>query len=208
MKRARSDEAKDERRAVLLAAALDEFFERGFTAARMDDIAARAGLSKGALYLYFDSKDALFTSLIEAYAIPNVERMEALAKAAKGVEAISLLMSLAPTLIRETPVPKIIKILIADAPAFPGMATAYRKNVVDRVLGMVAGILRKAKAAGEIDIGDPELTARLVAAPIFMSAVWSVVFEHDPDARVDVEALLALHRRMLFRALDVKQAAA
>ena len=60
MKRARSDEAKDERRAQLLDAALDEFFEKGFSAARMDDIARRAKLSKGTLYLYFDSKKAMF----------------------------------------------------------------------------------------------------------------------------------------------------
>jgi AcrR family transcriptional regulator len=43
-----------------LAAALDEFFEKGFAATRMDDIARRANLSKGALYLYFDSKEAMF----------------------------------------------------------------------------------------------------------------------------------------------------
>ena len=63
--RARTEEAKNQRRQALLAAALDEFFERGFTAARMDDIAARADVSKGALYLYFNSKEALFAALVE-----------------------------------------------------------------------------------------------------------------------------------------------
>ncbi len=208
MRRARSEEAKDERRAGLLAAALDEFFERGFSAARMDDIAARAGLSKGSIYLYFDSKDALFTSLVEAHAIPNIERIEAAVKTTGGVAAINMLLAMAPSLIRETHIPRLIKILIADAPAFPAMVAAYRKNVIERVLGLVAGVLRKAKAAGETDIGDPALTARLVVAPIAMSAIWSVVFEHDGEARVDLEALFALHRRMLFRALDVNQAAA
>ena len=69
MQRARSEAAKDTRRQALLTAALDEFFERGFAAARMDDIARRAGFSKGTLYLYFDSKEALFASLIETFAL-------------------------------------------------------------------------------------------------------------------------------------------
>ena len=82
MKRARTKKAKDERRLALLRAGLDEFFERGFTAARMDDISKRAGLSKGALYLYFSSKEELFKSLVEEYAVPNVERIEAMTRAA------------------------------------------------------------------------------------------------------------------------------
>ncbi len=202
MLRARTDEAKDERRGALLSAALDEFFEKGFSAARMDDIARRAGLSKGALYLYFESKDALFTSLIDDFAIPNVELVEGAMKASGGgLAAIRSLIKLAPGFIRETSVPKIAKILIADAPSFPDIVTAYRKKVVERVLGVIAGALRDAKQKGEIDIGDPALTARLVVAPVFISAIWRVIFEHDPDARIDLEALFSLHEKMLMRAI-------
>ena len=75
MRRARSEDAKDERRQLLLSAALDEFFERGFSAARIEDIAQRASLSKGTVYLYFDSKEALFLALIEDLATPNIEQI-------------------------------------------------------------------------------------------------------------------------------------
>ncbi len=206
--RARTDEAKEARRLAFLTAALDEFFERGFAAARMDDIAARAGFSKGTIYLYFDSKEALFTALVEAYALPNIARFEAAAKnAGGGLSTICAFMKFAPTIIRETPVPKLAKVLIGDAPAFPEMATAYRKQVVDRVLGMVAGSLKQAKDAGEIEIDDPALTARIVVAPIILSAVWRIVFEHDSKARVDLDALFALHEKMLMRALGAGEAA-
>jgi len=209
MRRARTLEAKDERRAALLRAALDEFFERGFSAARMDDIAKRAGLSKGAVYLYFDSKDALFTSLVDEYAVPNIDLIEQAVNASGGgVAAISTLMKMAPHFIRTTPVPRIAKILIADAPAFPETVTAYRKKVVERVLGMMAGMLRDAKERGEIEIGDPALVARLVVAPIIMSAMWFVVFEHDAEARVDLETLFATHEDMLMRAMNVRRGSA
>ncbi len=206
MQRARTVEAKDDRRQVLLSAALHEFFERGFTAARMDDIAKRAGVSKGALYLYFDSKEALFTSLVETFALPNVERIEATARAAGSARnAIRAVMTLAPVLVRESPVPLIAKILIADAPAFPEVVTTYRKTVIERVLGVFGGILKDAHEAGEIEVDDPDLTARLIVAPIMFSAMWRVVFEHDSEAKLDVAALFALHEKMLMRALNIEE---
>ncbi len=208
MQRARTQEAKEERRNALLTAALDEFYERGFTAARMDDIAQRAGLSKGSIYLYFDSKDALFTALVNEFALPNVERLELItSQAESAADAIHLMMTFAPTLVRETVVPKIIKILIADAPAFPNTVTTYRKNVVERGLGLLTNILRHAADRGEFKIADPNLTARILIAPVILSAIWSVLFEHDKDAVVDVKALFALHEKMILTALSSDGAA-
>ncbi|MEO1243087.1 MAG: TetR/AcrR family transcriptional regulator [Pseudomonadota bacterium] len=203
MQRARTQEAKDQRRKALLTAALDEFYDRGFTAARMDDIARRAGLSKGSVYLYFDSKDTLFTELVKEYALPNVERLEAMAgQADSATGAIRMLLGFAPVLVRETVVPKIMKVLIADAPAFPKTVTAYRKNVIERGLGLITATLRKASDNGEFKIANPELTARLVVAPMIFSAIWKIAFEHDADARLDIKALFALHEKMLLTALS------
>ena len=106
MLRARSDEAKDERRQALLGAALDEFFEKGFTATRMDDIARRAKLSKGTLYLYFDSKEAMFRSLIESFALPNLAKIEQITTSAGSLrDALSGLASFVPLLIRHSEMP-------------------------------------------------------------------------------------------------------
>lgn len=203
MVRARTNEAKDERREAFLMAALDEFFERGFAAARMDDIARRVGLSKGTLYLYFDSKEALFIALIETITLPNVGLIEQFAAAApSATEGIHSLMTFVPRLIRETPMPRVAKVLIADSGAFPDVVQRYRRQVVDRVLAAVAGLLERGHAAGELVIDDPALTARLVVAPIIMSAIWRVVFETETKAGIDLNALFALHERMLRRALS------
>lgn len=208
--RARTDEAKDKRRQALLAAALDAFFERGFTATRMDDIAARAGVSKGALYLYFNSKEALFAALVEKYALPNVQRIEAAAGAAPNAkEAIAAFTLLAPRLVRDSAVPKIMKILIADAPAFPEIVNSYRRNLIERALGAIEDILMRAKESGELNIENPQLTARLVIAPMILSAIWHVTFErHDSAAKVDLESLFVLHGKMLLRALTPERQAA
>lgn len=202
MLRARTAAAKDERRQALLNAALDEFFERGFTAARMDDIARRAGLSKGTLYLYFDSKDALFIALIETVAAPNVEKVEQLAASApSAAAALHALTGFMPHVIRETSLPRVVKVLLADAGAFPDVVRRYRSQVIDRVLAAVAKVLERGQLSGELSVDDPRLTARLVVAPVILSAIWRVVFEIDPEAKVDLDALFALHEKMLLRAL-------
>jgi len=203
MQKARTSEAKDERRQAVLNAALDEFFERGFAATRMDDIARRVGLSKGTLYLYFDSKEALFISLLETAAIPNVEMIEKLsATALSAADAIHSLTAFMPHVIRETPMPRVIKVLIADAGAFPDVVRTYRRQVIDRVLAAVAKFLERGHASGELVVDDPQLTARLVVAPVILSAIWRVVFETDPEARIDLDDLFSLHGRMLLRALS------
>jgi AcrR family transcriptional regulator len=206
-RRARTDEAKDERRGALISAALDEFFEKGFAAARLDDIAGRAGVSKGAIYLYFESKEALFQALIESVAMPKVALMEGIAAAyPSGLEALQAIGRAAPVVIRESNLPRLMKVLISDAMTFPEIVRDYRRNVIDRVLGMVAGILERSMKAGEIRRADPKLLARLVVAPIAVSGIWHVIFGADPEADVDLDALFALHVETMTRALSVKEA--
>ena len=166
MQRARTPAAKNQRRQALITAALDEFYECGLSAARMDDIAKRAGLSKGALYLYFDSKEALFKSIIENVSLPGVEHITTkLLASSDPLQAIKSMLALVPSLIRESNIPKVIKVLVAEAPAYPSLVSNYRENVVERVFSVLTGILIKAKSSGQISIGDPSLTARLIVAP-------------------------------------------
>jgi AcrR family transcriptional regulator len=200
--RATTDKAKDERRQAILAAALDEFFERGFKAARMDDIARRAGLSKGALYLYFDTKEALFSALVDAYAVPSVQRIEAIvAGAPSAAAAIHALTAFAPAIIDETPLPRVLKVLIADAGNFPELAAQYRRAVIDRGLAALAGLIEHGGKGGAFEAVDAQLAARLIVAPVLLAAIWKVVFERDGEAPIDLQALFRLHEQLLLRAL-------
>ncbi|MEZ5938544.1 MAG: TetR/AcrR family transcriptional regulator [Hyphomonadaceae bacterium] len=204
IKRARSEEAKDTRRNALLAAALDEFVERGFAAAKIDDIARRAGLSKGALYLYFDSKEALFKGLIETVAMPRVEEIEAAIAGAPSIrQALEVMSAIAPTIIRESPLPRFMKVLIGDAKTFPDILQSYRREVLERVLGAISAALERAMDRGEIARHDPDLLARIVVSPIPLSGIWHILFGADPDAAVNLEELFRLHADLLGRALAV-----
>lgn len=202
MLRARTDEAKDERRQVLLAAALDEFFEKGFAATRMVDVAKRADLSKGTLYLYFDSKEAMFKALVETHAAPNIETLAEIAEVSHSLEeALAGLRHLGPYIIQQTDMPRLLKVLIGDSHTFPDIIQAYRKELIERVLAIMTGVLRQAEAAGEIRLDSAELTARLVVAPIVLSGIWQALFGHDPAAKVDVDELFRIHTDLMLKAL-------
>ena len=202
MLRARSEDAKDERRLALLNAALDEFFEKGFSATRMADIARRAGLSKGTLYLYFKSKDAMFRELIEVLAMPNIQRISEIAEAAQSFEqAMEGFSRLGPELIRTSDMPRLMKVLVGDAHMFPQVVQDYRTELVERVLSIMAGMLRRAHEAGEIRVESPELTARIVIAPVVLSGIWQAMFGHQRGGEVDLDRLFRIHTDLLLAAL-------
>ena len=102
-----------------------------------------------------------------------------------------------------------MKILIADAPAFPEIVNDYRRNLIERALGVIENILIRAQETGELNIEDAQLTTRLIIAPMVLSAIWHVTFErNDPAAAIDLESLFALHGKMLLRALTPESEAA
>lgn len=207
VKRARTDAARDARRHALLDAALDEFFERGFTAARTDDIARRAGFSKGTLYLYFPSKEALFNELVERLTSPNLAQLEQITATAPSLGiALDRFAAFAPQLIRTSDLPRLMKVLIGDSQGFPETVKSYRENVLDRVLAAIGAVLAAAKKRGEIDVGDPQLVARLVIAPVLFSGIWQAMFAADPDAQVDLESLFREHVELLRRGMGIKEA--
>lgn len=202
MKRARTAEAKEERRAIILKAALDVFYEKGFSAAGTDDIAERAGISKGTLYLYFSSKDELFEALIESLTKPNLAALELISKSAPSIEvAFQGFASFAPQVIQQSDMPRLMKVLIGESQVFPEVISNYKKNIIDSVLSIVAGILSAAKERGEISIGDPTLIARLVVAPIVFSGVWEAVFAAHDDNPIDLETLFKTHAQFMLKAI-------
>ncbi len=206
MKRARTEDAKDARRHRLIEAALDEFFDKGFSAARMEDIAGRAGLSKGTVYLYFDSKEALFNALIDTLARPNLERVTAIMKHAPSFHAaIDGVLGFAPVLIRESRLPRLLKVLVGDSQSFPELVSKYRADIIDQLLAALGELLAGAKARGEIEIEDPYLGARLVVAPVVLSGLWQAVFNTNGEADVDLETLFRMHGQALRAAFSAER---
>lgn len=165
---------KEARPAELLAAALELFVERGFTATKLEDVAARAGVSKGTLYLYFSSKEALFTEVIRQGVLPVVDEGETMMQQHSG-DAAALLRGLIYRwweLMGKTNLSAIPKLIIAEAGNFPETAQFFNDHVVQRIDQLLASVLKRGMDSGEfrrVDIGS---TVDMITAPILMRVIW------------------------------------
>jgi len=193
---------KADRPAEIIDAALDCFAERGFAATRMDDVAARAGVTKGTVYLYFKTKEDLFKALVRSQLLPNLEHVEA--EAARGGSASALLERLVSDW-AEHVVPSRVavlpKLMIAEAGNFPDLAKFYLDEVVHRALGLIRRILLAGIEAGEFRPVDADHTAYLVVAPLLLSVLWKHSFEPHDDRPLDASALCRAHLDSLLASL-------
>lgn len=197
---------KDTRPDELLDAALAVFAEKGFAAARMEDIAARAGAAKGTIYLYFPSKEAVFEALVRSAVVPNLERAEALAAAHSGAiePLLRQLMAVLVEVIRDSRLVVLPRLLIGELYKFPELARFYRREVIERGLGLIARLHRQGVERGEFRPQDSEAVARLVVAPVLLMAVWRTVFAvHDAEP-FDPGPVLEAHVETLLRGLAVQ----
>jgi AcrR family transcriptional regulator len=196
---------KEARPGEIVEAALACFAERGFAATRLDDIAARAGVTKGTLYLYFQSKDDLFKAVVREALIPNLERFEALAAATRTpVALLEQLIFAWQDLIVENPAGALPKLVIAEAGNFPELARFYLDEVIDRGRKLVGSLLAQAVEQGEVRADlDIESTVTCVIAPLVLSALWKHSLEpYDRHGPMDRRLLAKTHARLLRDALQ------
>ena len=165
---------KEARPSELLEAALSLFVEKGFAATRLEDVAARAGVSKGTLYLYFENKDALFKAVIQEGIIPVIAENEAIAARHSGCsfDLLELLLENWWTKIGQTAFAGIPKLMVAEARNFPELASFYYENVISRGRALVGSALRRGMESGEFRSMDVETTVDVVIAPILMLLIW------------------------------------
>jgi AcrR family transcriptional regulator len=181
---------KTARPAEILAAALASFAERGFAATRLDDVAARAGVTKGTLYLYFDSKEELFKAVVRQELVPNLERAEALI-AGSAAPSLDLLEQLVVNFARiiASPLGAIPKLVLTEAGNFPDLARFYRDAVVERGKALFRQVVERGVAAGELRPVDVENTVMCIVAPLLLAALWRHSFERHSGPAIDLDAL-------------------
>jgi len=185
-----------ERREAILSAALDEFSTRGFEAARLDDVARRAGVAKGTIYLYFRDKESLFQELIRAMLTPLVGTIEAMGEAELPLAVLAdRIVELFVREVYETRRKDVIRLMISEGRRFPKLAEFYYREVLSRIITAVRSLLRRAAARGEV----PEALAdfpQIVAAPGLVAIVWSGLFERFEP--LDVRKMMKTHVDLLF----------
>ena len=201
----RWERRKEERPAELVAAALELFVERGYAAARLDDVAARAGVSKGTLYLYFDSKEELFKGVVRHTIVPLIDAHQ------RNVEQSELSSpALIERFFREwweqfgsTRLAGIAKLILAEAGNFPEVAQFFHDEVILPNGAVLAGILQRGIERGEFRPVDVEVAAHLWIAPMVMKALWAHSYEAicASALHVDAERFLRVHTEFVLAAL-------
>jgi AcrR family transcriptional regulator len=184
------------RREAILAAALDEFSSRGFEAARLDDVAKRAGVAKGTIYLYFRDKESLFQELIRAMLTPLIGTIEALGAADVPVSVLTeQLVELFVREVYETRRKDVIRLMISEGRRFPKLAEFYYREVLSRIIAAVRTLLRRAAARGEVPAALAEFP-QIIAAPGLVAIIWSGLFERFEP--LDVRKMMKTYVELLF----------
>ena len=193
---------KAARPAEILAAALSSFGERGFAATRLEDVAARAGVTKGTVYLYFRNKEELFKAVVRQSLVPTIARAETLVAQSNEPSAElleRLLLQWAG--LSTTPISALPKLILTEAGNFPDLARFYLDEVVRRGLALLQQLLQRGIERGEFRPMDTRATARCVIAPMLLAMLWRHSFEPHEKGAVDATTLCRAHVELLKRGL-------
>ncbi|MCG6975080.1 MAG: TetR/AcrR family transcriptional regulator [Acidiferrobacterales bacterium] len=197
---------KEARPGEILDAALELFTEKGFAATKLTEVAARAGVSKGTVYLYFDSKEALFQEMVKETLLPHLEQAELRVGSHEGSTS-DLMHGLCAhwrNNILNTRSAGIPKLVIAEASNFPEMARFYMEKVVNRGTALVERILQRGVDKGEFREMDIANTARAVLAPMIFAAIYDHSLRPYDDGPYDVGKYLDSHLHMILDGLKLR----
>lgn len=188
---------REKRRAAILAAALEEFTACGFADTRLDDVARRARIAKGTIYLYFRDKEKLFHELVRTMLSPLVGTIEA--AALREVPIRSVAEMIVDVFIRQiygTRRKDVIRLIISEGPRFPKLAEIYYREVIARVLPVIRARLALAVERGELSRDALARFPQLLVAPALVAIIWNGLFGRL--APLDVRELMRAHLDLLF----------
>ncbi|HEY7386423.1 MAG TPA: TetR family transcriptional regulator [Beijerinckiaceae bacterium] len=201
VRRARSEEQRRAKLQAILDAALDVFAEKGFADTRLDDVALRAGVAKGTLYLYFESKQALFEALIRSGIAAPIEAIEekVLGLDLPAEATLRMLFTFLRQDVLATRRKEIVRLILSEAGRFPEIAALYHREVVGRGMRLLRRVAERAIARGEFRSDELARFPQLAIAPGIIALVWLNLFQHlEP---LDVEGMFDAHVDLLMRAL-------
>ncbi len=180
------------------------FAEKGFAAARMEDIAARAGVTKGTIYLYFPSKEEVFKSLARETVHVALAGVVQQVRDFTGTsrELLVMLLSAIAAFLQDKDRAMLPKIIISESGNFPELARFWRSEVVEKSLAMVMAAIAQGIARGEFRPLPPEHVARLCVAPIMLSVIWRTTFGPLETVPFDHQKLFAIHLDVLLKGLE------
>lgn len=186
-----------ERREAILTAAMEEFAVNGFAGTRLDDVARRAGVAKGTIYLYFADKEALFQDLLRTMFAPIIAGFEH--RPPEDVPTRDIVERMVALFVREvigTRRKDVIRLIIAEGVRFPKLAEFHYREVLSRVMAAMSALMARAVARGEVRNPAYAKFPQLIAAPGIVAVIWSGLFERFSP--LDIEAMMHAHLDIMF----------
>ena len=195
MRSPRWQRRSEDRPAEICAAALEVFAEKGFAAAKLDEIAKRAGVSKGTLYLYFQDKADLFRAVIRDTVAPRVAAVRELADKLElpFAQVVPLFLSNFAEMTTRLPVGAVAKIVIGESRNFPDLAKIWHDQVASGALSALEHLVERAQDRGEVRPGDARLMAFSLMGPMLMGVLWKATLEPAGGQPLDLAKLALQH---------------
>ena len=204
MAKPRFQRRKEDRPAEITQAALAAFADKGYAATRVDEVAKRAGVSKGLLYLYFKTKEDLFKAVIRSFLSPQIDALISNIEETK-LSAEEFLRG--PFLAFARSLPKspakiLIRLMIAEGPKHPDLVAWYWDNVVSRSLAALRTLIKRGVANGEFRESAVIEFPQLLVTPVFFSVIWMIIFQ--PHSNLDTDRFIEAHLEIVLDSIKVR----
>ncbi|SFS19993.1 TetR/AcrR family transcriptional regulator [Yoonia litorea] len=203
--RPRAQRRKDARPSEIIDAGIDEFAEHGFERARLDRIAKAAGIAKGTIYLYYESKEALFLAAAEKHVIEVLAENETTLAGFQGTtaELLTHLLTAIYDQFVDGRAQTLLKIMVAEGDRIPKVVERYHAMAIQRGTSLLRTILERGVARGEVDPSPIVNNPQVVIAPAIFYAIHSMVFQmHGP---IDRDSFIAAHTEMMLHGVLKRQ---
>ncbi len=200
----RREQAKEARRHEILEAGYAEFTRLGFTATRLEDVAAKAGVGKGTIYLYFDSKEKLFEAVVREHMTAPADLIRDRVANFEGStpELLRHHLTCIYQGIRNERIPPLIAMVLGEGNRFPNLSEFFFKEMISANQQVMQSIIRRGIDRGEFRDTDVARYTQIIIAPVIFSALWRLQFEaHFP---IDPDAYAQAHIDMILNGLVVK----
>jgi len=187
-----------ERRGAIIEAAMEEFIARGFAATRLDDVARRAGVAKGTIYLHFKDKESMFEELIRTAIVPMINRLWG-TPPRPGASVRDMVEGFAKTFIEEVATTRrgdLVRLIVAEGPRFPAVADFYYREVVSRGLAGMRALIELGIARGEIQHKNLARFPQIMVAPALIAVIWQSLFSRH--APLDALEMFRVHLDLIF----------
>jgi AcrR family transcriptional regulator len=196
---------KAERPQEIVEAAFIEFSRNGYATTTLDQIAERAGVTKGTIYVYFENKEQLFLSMVREFTKPTTETMQGLFETHEHSTADLLRAQFSfiyEHIVEDRRRREVVRMLIAEAPRFPNLADRYHEEILRPCLEMLRQAIQRGIDRGEIRQSSVINNPQVVIAPIALVDLWMMMF--DDRHPLDLKAYFNAHLDLVLNGLLVK----